>query len=322
MKKFSALATAGFLAVGFFSTASPARASLEGTFNIEPEQGGLGDVTGVIFTGFGPETTANAGSPDPLTSLDWIMPQPIADIIIPGCMTSPPNDVVPVDQELCDDFQERGGAFQSSSSPFNNSDDFEPFDGLGLLIKDLPEETAMFPSADSPPGDIDGFPTPTNTVEDFITGIDVAVTGETKGYTLDLKGLNFPQYTEIDLPGGGTGTNVALGISGHLYKLACTDEAIATDMCSNEFLEDPTKVTRTGDRPSSFFGAINFVFDVDPDTVRASVDELGEQGLSPNTYSFQITATDVVVPEGSNLIGVLGLGLVGSLSFLRKSVRR
>lgn len=158
------------------------------------------------------------------------------------------------------------------------------------------------------PNDFLPFVTDEGTIKDLTLAEIQAVNGGAPleefllipdAFSFRLEQVNFPQYTF-----NNTGTTVSVGVEGTFFNLS-----------------DGSNDTSSG------VGTFSVDFaGLEPDEVRNLFDEPGELSseFSPTTYSSNFVAiandddTGVVVPEASNLIGLLVIGLSGAGAIARK----
>lgn len=176
-----------------------------------------------------------------------------------------------------------GAVIELNANPVNTSNpaspnDFLPFVAEEGTIKDLTLAEIQAIGGGAP-------------LEEFIL-----VPG---AFSFQLEQVNFPQYT-FD----GSGTTVSIGVEGKFFNLSDG---------SND--------------ASSGVGTFSVDFaGLEPDEVRALYDEPGELSgeFAPTTYSSNFVAiandddTGVIVPEASNLLGMLVIGLSGVSAIARK----
>jgi hypothetical protein len=157
--------------------------------------------------------------------------------------------------------------------------DFEPFEGFSGAIADL---TLAQTSSITPDNPLVGFININN------------------GFRFDLEQISFPDYSTTSVGGIVTGTTVSIGVSGQFVN---------TSDGSND-------VSRgVGSFSVDFAGQT-------PDQVRALFDQGGEV-FGPNSYSATFVAvqqpTPAPVPESSNVVALLALGLGGATLIKRKN---
>ncbi|GAB4528792.1 MAG: hypothetical protein Tsb0014_10350 [Pleurocapsa sp.] len=123
--------------------------------------------------------------------------------------------------------------------------------------------------------------------------IDIA-----NGFRFDLEQISFPDYSTTSVGSIITGTTVSIGVSGQFVN---------TSDGSND-------VSRgVGSFSVDFAGQT-------PDQVRALFDQGGEV-FGPNSYSATFVAFEqpIAVPESSNVVALLALGLGGATLIKRKN---
>lgn len=160
------------------------------------------------------------------------------------------------------------------------------------------------PTDPNTPNDFAPFITDTGTIQDLgleeitdITAIEefISIPG---AFSFQLESLNFPEYT---FDGGGT--TVSVGVTGTFFNIS-----------------DGTNDASDG------VGTFSVDFaGLEPEQVRALFDEQGEisEAFNPTTWSSNFVATaeqppNGVVPESSNLLGLLVIGLGGATMLVRK----
>lgn len=176
-----------------------------------------------------------------------------------------------------------GAVIELNANPVNSSNPTSPNDFLPFVtdegtIKDLTLTEIQAVNGGAP-------------LEEFLLLPDA--------FSFRLEQVNFPQYTF-----NNTGTTVSVGVEGTFFNLSdgSNDESSGVGTFSVDFAG------------------------LEPNEVRALFDEPGElsSAFSPTTYSSNFVAlannddTGVVVPEASNLLGLLVIGLSGASVITRK----
>lgn len=117
-------------------------------------------------------------------------------------------------------------------------------------------------------------------------------------FRFDLENIGFPSYDG----GGGDGTTISIRVEGKFVQLFDDPETLENDIGSVSI--------GVGTFSADFAG-------LSIDETRALFDEPGEQ-FGPNSYSATFVATEQAIPESSNLVTLLGLGLIGGVMIIRQ----
>lgn len=198
------------------------------------------------------------------------------------------------------------GVIDPNGNPLTDFDFVPPEDGNPIVnggttgavigLNANPSDTS------NPPGsnDFQPFVTEEGTIQDLTLAEIQAVNSGSAldefilfpdAFSFQLEQVNFPEYT-FD----GDGTTVSIGVEGTFFNLSDGSNDASNGV---------------GTFSVDFAG-------LEPDEVRELFDEPGELSsqFNPTTYSSNFVATannnnNVVVPEASNLLGLLVIGLSG-----------